>query len=92
MGNLVFRVHAIRRMFERAVGVDDIKRILNDGEVVQAYPDDRPYPSRQILGWGDLQPLHVVAAYDEESDTTFVITVYEPDPALWESDFRKKKR
>jgi hypothetical protein len=92
MGELLFRVHAIRHMFERAVSVEEIKRLLDTGEVIQTYPDDKPYPSRLVLGWRDLRPLHIVAAYDEGSDTTFVITVYEPDPTLWEPGFRRKRR
>ena len=50
-GALVFRVHAIRRMFERKISVADIRQVLGAGEVIEAYPDDKPYPSRLLLGW-----------------------------------------
>ena len=31
------------------------------GDEIAAYPDDRPYASRLLLGWRDRQPLYVVA-------------------------------
>jgi hypothetical protein len=31
-----------------------------------------------------------VAADDPDSDITVVITVYQPDPELWDHDFRER--
>ena len=64
--------------------------VLANGETIDDYPDDMPYPSRLALGWVHGRPLHVVAAYDECADQTIVVTVYEPDPAGWEADFRRR--
>jgi len=36
-------------------------------------------------------PLHVVIADNLAEDTQIVITVYEPDPALWKNDFTTRK-
>jgi len=38
-------------MFERGISETDVNRVLVDGEVIQTYPDDTPYPSRLMLGW-----------------------------------------
>ena len=43
-----------------------------------------------MLGWDSERPLHVVAA-DNDDEETIIITAYEPDPMIWESDFKKKK-
>lgn len=48
---LVFRVHAVRRMAERRVTVDEVRAALVQGETIEDYPDDTPYPSRLVLGW-----------------------------------------
>ena len=53
---------------------------------------DRPHPSRLILGWCRGRPLHIVVADDSRADETIVITVYEPDPELWEPGFRRRRR
>ncbi len=48
---LIYRNHAIKRMFERGIGEDDVRAVIDLGEVIQGYQDDAPYPSRLILGW-----------------------------------------
>ena len=88
---IIYRVHALRRMFERGITEVDVKKALSEGEEIAAYPDDQPYASRLLLGWRDSQPLHVVAAYNVADDEQIVITVYEPDPALWDNGFRRRK-
>jgi len=88
---LVYRVHAIQRMAERGVDENDVRRVLESGEVVQSYPDDRPFPSRLMLGFVEHRPLHVVAADDTENRTTYVITVYEPGLDEWDASFRRRK-
>ena len=88
---LVFRVHAIQRMFQRRIGVDDVRHVLATGEVIEEYPSDYPYPSRLVLGWCGSRPIHVVMADNAEAQETMVITVYEPDPAHWEPGFKRRK-
>ena len=89
---LVFRVHAIERMFERRVDVADVREILTNGETIERYPEDTPYPSRLVLGWCRGRPLHVVFADNAEEWETIVITVYEPDPGQWEPEFRQRRQ
>ena len=88
---LVFRVHAVRRMFERAISDDDVRHVLTTGEVIEEYPADLPYPSRLVSGMREGRPLHVVAAENTAEDETIVITAYEPDPGLWQPGFRERK-
>jgi hypothetical protein len=90
---LNLRKHAHERSFQRGIPRDDIRHVLETGEIIREYPGDTPLPSYLVLGWvedGD-RPIHVVAADDEEKDVTHVITVYEPDPELWTDDFRQKQ-
>ena len=63
---MLFRVHAIRRMFEYGVSEEDVRQILLAGEIIQQYLEDRPYPSSLVLGWHGTRPIHVVAAYNVE--------------------------
>ena len=48
---LVFRVHAVQRMFQYRISEDDVRHVLEGGETIKNYPDDTPYPSRVVLGW-----------------------------------------
>jgi len=87
---LLFRVHAIQRMFERNIAHDNVVQIVRTGEVIEEYSEDKPFPSFLLLGWVNERPLHVVAAKAEDG-TLFVITVYEPDPEQWDDHYRKRK-
>lgn len=87
---IVYRTHALVRMFQRKISVEDVRSMLVNGETIEDYPDDIPYPSCLILGWSGKRPLHVVAAYNESENETVIITVYEPDPVLWSEDFRRR--
>lgn len=91
MPGLIFRVHAIRRMFERGVSREDVTRALEHGHTIEDYPDDVPYPSRLVLGWSGSRPLYLVVAEDPASRELIVVTVYEPDPQRWEPDFRRRR-
>ncbi len=87
---LVFRSHALRRMFQRRVSTSDIHVAPATGEDIEEYPHDSPYPSRLVLGNSVGRPLHIVVADNAADFETIVITVYEPDPALWSADFKTR--
>lgn len=88
--NLIFRVHAIQRMFERRISEDEIRSVLETGKTIMEYPDDKPYPSRLMLGFVSSRPLHIVVADDAEHRSNIIITAYEPDPNQWEQGFERK--
>ena len=88
---IIFSGHAVRQMFRRGLGKDDVIATIQSGEVIADYPDDRPYPSCLILGFvGDI-PVHVVFALDEEQQVGIVVTAYVPDPDLWTGDFKFRR-
>lgn len=90
VGKIIFRSHAVIRMFQRRVDEKDVRSVLETGEIIEAYPDDIPYPSRLILGWIESRPLHVVAADNIVDNETIVITVYEPDQDKWSLSFKRR--
>ena len=48
---LKFRVHALQRIFQRNISIEDVRYVLTSGEVIEDYPEDEPYPSFLILDW-----------------------------------------
>ena len=86
---LVYRVHAVQRMAEREIREEDVARVVSEGKEIESYPEDKPYPSRLLLGWAEGRPIHVVTATAEHE--IIVVTVYEPDPGLWDRDFERRK-
>lgn len=64
--------------------------ILN-GEIIEEYMNDKPYPSILVLGHTLLKrPLHIVCAYDKIENTVIIVTVYQPNPNLWTVYKRRK--
>lgn len=88
---VMFSGHALRRMFERKIGRVTVSTVIRIGETIVDYPDDRPYPSRLLLGWAGGEPIHVVVAQDPGNGMCYVITVYVPDAGLWRDDFRTRR-
>ena len=77
--NYLFSAHVFRRMVEREFSPDVIKSVIETGSVIKEYLDA-----------GD-RPIHVVSAFDAASVTEHVITVYQPDEALWSADFTQRR-
>ena len=57
----LFSDHAITQMFNRNISVDNVKFIVEYGEVIITYFYDKPYRSYLILGYIGDRPVHTVA-------------------------------
>jgi len=88
---LLFRVHAVQRMFERNISAKKVHQALEAEEVIEDYSSEMPEPSRLILGFQGKRPFHVVTSENAEVNEMTVITVYIPDPNKWKKDFRSRK-
>jgi len=54
------------------------------GEIIEEYPNDKPFPSCLIYGVCETgEPVHTVWAYNSQNKWAVLITVYRPDPKRW---------
>lgn len=88
---LLFRVHAVQRMFEREISAKKVRQALETGETIEDYSSEMPEPSRLILGFQGKRPFHVVTSENPGTNETTIITVYIPDPEKWNKDFRSRR-
>ncbi len=88
---ILFRMHAVQRMFERKISVENVRQVLQSGEMIEDYSDEMPAPGGLISAKRGQRPIHVVLAENTEADELVVITVYEPDPSQWKPGFRSRK-
>ena len=79
-------------MFQRGIPPEALEDLIKSGEIIATYPDDRPYPSYLILGDSEGTPIHAVIALDSASGICQVVTVYRPDPSLWDATFKTRKQ
>jgi hypothetical protein len=76
--------HADEEALADKLSFDEIFFSVFQGEIIEEYPDDRPYPS--CLVYGDTfvgEPVHSVWAYNEANQWAVLITTYRPDPERW---------
>ena len=69
----------------------EIRRVIDEGQIIEDYPDDVRGPSCLILGKGDAdRPLHVVCTPKE--DYLVIITAYIPTVENWDEGFTVRRR
>lgn len=90
-GKIEWQRHVLERMLERGISREIAKEVLLSGEIIEDYPDDKPYPSALFLGWVKGEPFHVVVAFSSESDYCFIITAYKPDLEHFEPDYKTRR-
>ena len=82
--------HVMVRLLQRNIMQSDIENALLNGEIIEEYENDYPYPSCLFYGVnlkGEI--LHIVCGSNEEE--LWIITAYYPDNIEWESDMKTRK-
>ncbi len=76
--------HADEEAVDDNLTNEEIYSSVVQGEVIEDYPNDKPYPSCLVLG-RDVsgEPIHSVWAYNPENLWSVLVTVYRPDPRRW---------
>lgn len=88
--NIIISLHGQLRMNERCISVDDVINAIDNGEIIEQYPADFPFPSCLVLGISVKgQYIHVVVSLNEGK--IYLITVYVPNLDKWESDLKTRK-
>ncbi len=83
--------HAVKQMFQRGISADEVEYVIRNGETINNYTEDKPYPRRLLFAFNNKRPLHVVCSYNIEEELIIIVTVYEPTTEFWETDFRTRK-
>lgn len=83
-----FTLHAREKMYVREILSTDVKKTLLEGEIIEEYFDDKPYPSVLLCAKLDEKYLHVVCAVAKEQ--LFIITTYYPDENIWLNPRKRK--
>lgn len=90
-GRIQWHLHALERFLERGISRAEVVRAIVAGELIEVYPEGRPYPACLMLYVGT-EPVHVVAAIDSLPCICHVITAYRPDNEHFEQDLRTRRK
>jgi hypothetical protein len=82
-GDFEFSQHAVDQAIIRHISVQELREAIAGGDVIEVYPEDKYGPSCLIFGMTRVgRPIHVQCSAPNRP-TVKIVTVYEPDPALW---------
>ncbi|MEM6838939.1 MAG: DUF4258 domain-containing protein [Cyanobacteria bacterium P01_C01_bin.120] len=90
-GSFDFTRHAFKRAIERNISEQEISAAGAVADIIEDYPDDKYAPSALLLGFTqsvgvaalvEHRPLHIQVSRID-SDSTRIITLYEPDEQEW---------
>ncbi len=89
-GLFEFSEHGVDQSIIRRVSVQELREAIENGEVIEDYPEDKRGPSCLIFGLTLTdRPLHIHCSYPSRP-LIKIITLYEPAPNLW-IDFRIRR-
>ena len=78
------------RLFQREITTDDVVYAIQNGEIIEQYPLDYPYPSCLVLGIAlNNKHIHVVCGLG--LNELWLITAYYPNPDEWTNDLKTRK-
>lgn len=91
-GNYKMSKHALERSDKRNIFLDQIKRVILEGEIVEEYKEAKPYPAFLVMKQIDdfRKPLYVCFALRNKK-MLYIITVHWFDPEKWIDPWTRRK-
>lgn len=87
---IYFTQHCLMRMRERGIKYRDVKTVLLNGDMIEQYEQDQPFPSCLVMGLTvSGKFLHVVCGIG--AGLLHVITAYYPSLDKFEDDYKTRK-
>ena len=87
---ILWTAHALRRLQERNIYREDILNVINNGKIIEQYPDSYPNPACLVLGVSlKNEYLHIVVGCNGECMS--IITAYFATTDKFDSDFEVRK-
>ena len=82
--------HIFVRLAQRSISMQDVLNVIMNGEIIEEYLEDYPYPSCLIIGYSvEDKIIHIVCGIGEGE--VWLITAYYPEKEKWSEDFKIRK-
>lgn len=87
---IVWTNHVVVRLLQRNIAQEDVENAILNGEIIEEYENDYPYPSCLVYGINlKNKVLHVVCGINKTE--LWIITAYYPDNIKWNEDLKTRK-
>ena len=90
-GRILWTYHVNMRLGQRFIDRKAIISATESYEVVEAYPDDKYFPSYLVLGRQGEEAFHVLFGADVDRQNVRIVTAYFPSPDEWELDLKTRR-
>lgn len=78
------------RLFQRNINQRDIENAILNGEIIEEYENDYPYPSCLVYGVNlNNEVIHIVCGLNDIE--IWIISAYYPDNIKWKDDLKTRK-
>ena len=91
-GRILWTYHVNMRLGQRFIARETIIAAAESYEIVEAYPDDKYFPSYLLLGRQGEETFHALFGTDVDGQNVRVVTAYYPSPEEWEGDLKTRRR
>ena len=75
-------LHAQKERYEEEISIEDIERVILNGEIIEDYPEDPRGHSCLVMGCSNNKYIHIVCAL-LPNEWIRIITVYIPKTQKW---------
>lgn len=91
LGRIYWTKHCLNRLNQRDILTTEVKYAISNGEIIEYYYNDYPYPSCLIMGYTiNNRKIHIVCGINQKM--LYMITAYYPDSDKWEEDMKIRRR
>jgi hypothetical protein len=80
------------RLGQRFIARETIIQAADTYEIIEAYPEDKYFPSYLLVGREGDDAFHVLFGADVEGQNVRVVTAYYPSADEWEIDLKTRRR
>lgn len=91
-GRLLWTYHVNMRLGQRFIARETIIQAADTYEIVEAYPEDKYFPSYLLLGRAGNDAFHVLFGADVDGQNVRIITAYYPSSDEWEMNLKTRRR
>ena len=90
-GRILWTYHVNMRLGQRFITRETIIAAVESYEIVEAYPDDKYFPSYLLLGRRGEEAFHALFGTDVDGQNVRVVTAYYPSSDEWEADLKTRR-
>ena len=90
-GRLYWTYHVNMRLQHRSIARQAILNAVDTFEVIEAYPEDKYFPSYLVLANDSGEMFHILFAIDMDGENVRIVTAYRPSPNEWDNDGKTRR-